>query len=81
MIATKDYLLNYLHLTENGKQKLAAEMKTEEFGLMRSRMLDATKDSKMNQTLLNSLADEVIDDYEQRLENTEEIYNIPIDLG
>lgn len=79
METTKDYLLNYLRLNDNGLKKLAVEMKTEEFGLMRSRMLNSTESEKMNQMLLNSLADEVIDDYEMKKENNPAFFSMYVE--
>ena len=64
----KDYNLVYQHIsTVNRTVKLRVVLATSEFGPMESRTLDKVADEGINTRLLDSLADEVIDEYERRL--------------
>ncbi len=64
----KDYILTYQRVGETkNPTKLRVVLQTDEFGPMTSRMLDQTADEQLNGKLLDSLADELIDDYERKL--------------
>lgn len=65
---TKDYNLSYQHLTVNGVKKLRAVLHTKEFGPVASQAIFA-REKGVDEQLLNSLADELIDAYEERLVN------------
>lgn len=79
-MSTRDYLLTYLNLKENNKDKLQVSMDTEEFGKMYSKRIDAVKDKKINQKLMDSLADELIDKYEKQLEERPKQFNFNVDI-
>ena len=63
----KDYQLTYQECAVKGKRFLRAILHTHEFGDMESRAVDAVDDHNVRQQLLNTLADDVIDEYERRL--------------
>ena len=67
MSSCKDYVQTNQKFTIDGQKKLRVSMDTREFGLLVSRTLPMVADDSINEHLLNSLGEELIDDYEQRL--------------
>lgn len=69
MSDTKDYNLSYQHVSDKltKKNQLRVVLQTSEFGPMPSKLVDATEDKEINDGLLNSLADDMIDAYEKKL--------------
>jgi len=63
----KDYKMIYSIYEVDGINMNVVFMGTPEFGRLRSRYLKAVEDDNINQQLLDSLADELIDEYEDRL--------------
>jgi len=64
----KDYNLLYQRVNiDGGKPQLRVVLQTAEFGPMESRIIDAVADEALNEQLLGTLADDVIDEYELRL--------------
>jgi len=63
----KEYAQVNEWVMDKGVKKLRVSMKTKEFGIMRSRLLKQVDDDAINEQLLNSLGEELIDEYEARL--------------
>lgn len=67
MPESKDYVQTDEYLTVDGVKKLRVKMDTREFGMMYSRLLDQVEDNSINQHLLNTLGEDLIQEYEQRI--------------
>lgn len=63
----KEYLQTNERLTVDGEKKLRVVMNTKEFGLMYSQTIDQVEDETINEHLLNTLGEDLITEYEQRL--------------
>lgn len=64
----KDYNLLYQRVTnDEGRPQLRVVLQTSEFGPMTSEVINAVADETLNEQLLGTLADDVIDEYERRL--------------
>jgi hypothetical protein len=63
----REYHLIYQWLQRPEGQGLRVVMDTPEFGRLESRILSGVADPRINQVLLDSLGDEVMDDYDARL--------------
>ena len=68
MTDVKDYQCVYNGFKDQqGKTKLSVTLKTAEFGDMESQLVDGTDNHGLNTRLWDSLADELIDQYEFKL--------------
>lgn len=64
----KEYTVAYQRVLVDGKiPKLRAILTTSEFGPFESALIDAVADESVNRQLLDSLADDVINQYETKL--------------
>lgn len=65
----KDYQCIYKQYktVDTGRTKLSVTLKTAEFGDMESFLADGTDDAMLNTKVWESLADELIDEYEFKL--------------
>lgn len=65
---TKDYQCKDTMSEIGGKQFLTVQLETKEFGKLESRMVARVINEKTADSIIwNSLADEIIDEYEDRL--------------
>lgn len=67
MPAYKEYLQTNERLTVDGVKKLRVVMNTPEFGVMVSKTIDQVADEAINERLLLTLGDDLINEYERRL--------------
>lgn len=62
-----DYMVKILAGKVNGERKVWAEMWTPEYGLMKSAYINAPEDNDITHQLGETLVDDLIDEYEEKL--------------
>lgn len=63
----KDYNIVYQRIMVNNKPMLRVMMVTKDFGKLFSACVNITDNEDLNEKLLGTLADDLIDEYEDRL--------------